>query len=75
MENLLSRITVDPNVNYGKPSIRNTRHMVAGILEYLAGGDTIEDVLSEFLYLEREDIQACITYGTALQKCFSQNDI
>ena len=65
MENLISKITLNPGINHGKPCIRNTRYMVEGILEYLAGGDSIEDVLSEFPDLERDDIRACVAYATA----------
>jgi len=58
-ENLLSRITVDPGICHGKPCIRGLRYPVETILEYLAGGDTIEDLLKEFPDLVREDILAC----------------
>jgi uncharacterized protein (DUF433 family) len=58
-ESLLSRITVDPEICHGKPCIRGLRYPVETILEYLAGGDTIEDLLKEFSDLEREDILAC----------------
>jgi uncharacterized protein (DUF433 family) len=58
-ENLLSRITVDPEICHGKPCIRGLRYPVETILEYLSGGDTIEDLLKEFPNLEREDILAC----------------
>ena len=58
-ENLLSRITVDPEVCHGKPCVRGLRYPVESLLEYLAGGDTIEDLLREFPDLEREDILAC----------------
>jgi uncharacterized protein (DUF433 family) len=68
MENLLSRITLNPEVNHGKPGIRNTRYMVEGILEYLAGGDAIEDILVEFPDLDRDDVLACIAYATASMK-------
>ena len=68
MENLLSRITLIPEINHGKPGIRNTRYMVEGILEYLAGGDAIEDILAEFPDLERHDVLACIAYATASMK-------
>jgi uncharacterized protein (DUF433 family) len=68
MENLLSRITLNPEVNHGKPGIRNTRYMVEGILEYLAGGDAIEDILLEFPDLDRDDVLACIAYATASMK-------
>ena len=68
MDNLLSRISINPEVAHGKPTIRNTRYMVESILEYLSGGDTIEDILSEFNDLQREDILACIAYATASVK-------
>jgi uncharacterized protein (DUF433 family) len=58
-EELLSRITVDPEVCHGKPTVRGLRYPVETILEYLAGGDTIDTLLSEFPDLEREDILAC----------------
>jgi uncharacterized protein (DUF433 family) len=68
MESLLSRISINPEVSHGKPTIRNMRYTVESILEYLAGGDTIEDVLSEFPDLQREDILACLAYATASMK-------
>ena len=58
-ENLLSRITVDPEICHGKPCVRGLRYPVETILEYLAGGDLIEDLLAEFPDLQREDILAC----------------
>ena len=64
MENsLLKRISVNSKVCHGKPTIRNTRHLVEGILEYLAGGDTPEDILNEFPELEKDDILACIAFA------------
>ncbi|MFC0264708.1 DUF433 domain-containing protein [Fontibacter flavus] len=62
MENLLKRITINPDIAHGKPTIRNTRYGVAYILEYLAGGDTVEYLLEEFKDLEKEDIMACLAY-------------
>ena len=61
--NLLSRITLNPEICHGKPTIRNTRYLVETILEYLAGGDSVEDVLEEFNDLEKEDILACFAYA------------
>ena len=58
-ENLLSRITVDPEICHGKPCVRGLRYPVESILEYLAGGNSVEDLLAEFPDLEREDILAC----------------
>ena len=62
-ENLLSRITVDPEICHGKPCVRGLRYPVEAILEYLAGGDSIEDLLAEFPDLEREDILACLEFS------------
>jgi uncharacterized protein (DUF433 family) len=58
-ENLLARITVDPDVCHGKPCVRGLRYPVEFLLEYPAGGDSIEDLLKEFPDLKREDILAC----------------
>ncbi len=65
MKNLLSRITLNPQVSHGKPTIRGTRYLVSAILEYLAGGDSVEDILREFPDLVHEDILACIAYASA----------
>jgi len=61
-ENLLSRITVDPEICHGKPCVRGLRYPVETILEYLAGGDSVEDLLAEFPDLGREDILACLEF-------------
>ncbi|MFN8344867.1 MAG: DUF433 domain-containing protein [Spirosomataceae bacterium] len=70
---LLSRITLNPNVGHGKPTVRNTRYLVEGLLEYLAAGDSIEEVLEEFPDLVKEDLLACIQYALAALKVQSAN--
>lgn len=60
---LLNRITINPEICHGKPTIRDTRHMVEGIIEYMAGGDSIDDILQEFPDLEKEDILACLAFA------------
>ena len=60
---LLRRITIDSNVCHGKPTVRGLRYPVESMLEYLAGGDTVDDILAEFPDLEREDLQACIQFA------------
>ena len=60
---LLSRITLNPNVGHGKPTIRNKRYLVESLLAYLAGGDTIDDLLTTFPDLEREDLLACLQFA------------
>ncbi len=62
-DNLLNRITSNPNICHGKPCIRNLRYPVASILEYLAVGDSKEDLLKEFPDLEEADIRACLAYA------------
>lgn len=51
--NLLGRIVIDPEVCHGEPVIRGLRYTVESILEYLAAGDSFEEVLEEFPVLER----------------------
>jgi len=62
-QDLLARITRDPNICSGKPCIRGHRIWVSLILEWLAGGMSVEAVLRHYPDLEPEDIQACIAYG------------
>jgi uncharacterized protein (DUF433 family) len=65
---LINRITINPEVAHGKPTIRNKRYTVEGLLEYLAGGDSVEDLLKEFPDLEKEDFQACLQYAVMNMK-------
>ena len=64
MEKLLNRITLDPEIVHGKPAIRGTRILVSSILEYLAGGNSIDEILEEFKELTKEDILACLAYAS-----------
>ena len=66
MENLLNRITASPDISFGKPVIRGTRMAVLFLMEHLAAGDTIEEILEEFPFLDKEDILACLQYATQL---------
>ena len=70
---LLDRITIDPLVCHGKPTVRGLRYPVESVLEYLAGGDGFEDVLSEFPDLTREDLLACLQFATLSLKLKSQH--
>lgn len=63
---LLRRIVVDPNICFGKPCIRGHRIWVSLVLSWLASGQSIEEVLSEYPQLTREDILACIAYGAEM---------
>ena len=65
-ENLLRRITVNPKVMVGKPTIRGLRITVEQILKALAGGVNAEELLEDYPELEKEDIQAAILYASEL---------
>jgi uncharacterized protein (DUF433 family) len=59
------RITIIPGVCGGRPTIRGLRVRVVDVLEMLAGGMTGDEILADFPYLEREDIQACLDFAAA----------
>lgn len=63
---LLGRITVNLAIFGGKPIIRGRRLAVEHVLGMLAGGDSVEDLLREYPWLEREDVQACLVYARRL---------
>ncbi len=63
MNELLSRIAVDPQVCFGKPCIRGTRIWVSLLLDFLASGATLEEILENYPQLKREDVLAAIAYG------------
>ena len=56
-------ITIEPGKRGGKPCIRGLRITVYDVLEYLASGMPQEEILREFPYLTREDIQACLAFA------------
>jgi uncharacterized protein (DUF433 family) len=63
---LLNRITLNPKVMKGKPTIRNMRFSVTQMLELLAGGMTSQEILDDYPYIEMEDIQASLTYAALI---------
>jgi uncharacterized protein (DUF433 family) len=71
MDNLLERITIDPQVCNGKPVIRGLRITVKTVLEYLAAGESVENILKAYPLLEEKDILACLQFATsAIDKGF-----
>jgi uncharacterized protein (DUF433 family) len=68
MMNLLERITIDPAICHGKPTIRGLRYPVENILELLSAGMTTEEILADYEDLEREDILAVLNYATRLSQ-------
>lgn len=63
-QQLLERITINPQVMVGKPVIRGTRLTVQYILNLLAHGATTDEILDEYQGLTIEDIQACFLFAT-----------
>lgn len=61
-KNLLSRITIDPNICHGKPCIGGMRYPVEFILELLSSGMTTDEILEDYDDLELDDIQATFLY-------------
>jgi uncharacterized protein (DUF433 family) len=73
-DDLLSRISIDPNICFGKPCIRGHRIWVSLILDLLAGGETIESILEAYIGIEREDILACIAFAAkTIQDLYSED--
>ena len=71
MENNTPRITLNPAVCRGRPTIRNMRFTVAQMLELLAGGMTTAELLEDYTFLEAEDIQACLAYAARMAQAQS----
>jgi uncharacterized protein (DUF433 family)/predicted nuclease of predicted toxin-antitoxin system len=65
---LIERITIDPEICHGKPTIRGLRYTVELILELLSSGMTIEEILADYEDLEREDILAALKFATRLSR-------
>ena len=63
-QNLLDRITLNPKVMVGKPVIKGTRLTVEHVLNLVAHGATLQEILEEYDGLEQEDIQACFLFAS-----------
>jgi uncharacterized protein (DUF433 family) len=68
MQNLLSRITVEETKLNGKPAIRGKRIAVQTVLEFLAAGDSPEEILLQYPSLEEDDIKACLQFAAEIMK-------
>ncbi len=66
MFDLTERITADPDVCQGRACIRGTRVMVSVILDNLAAGLSVEDIVKEYPSITREDVQSAIVYAAKL---------
>ena len=63
-QQLLERITLDPEVMVGKPVVNGTRLTVEYVLNLLAHGATVEEIVEEYEGIVREDILACLLFAT-----------
>lgn len=66
MNALLNRITINPDICHGKPTIRNMRYPVELILDLLSSGMTNAEVLDDYPALESDDIRACLAFASRL---------
>jgi uncharacterized protein (DUF433 family) len=67
-DEILTRISIDPNICFGKPCIRGHRIWVSLILDFLASGESIPEILANYPGLEEADILACIAYGAEMSR-------
>ena len=66
-EQLIDRITIDPDICNGKPVVRGLRITVETILDYLSAGETPEEILRQHPMLEPEDIPACLAFASRIR--------
>jgi len=62
------RIVVDPEIRFGKPTVRGTRITVGDVLSYLASGMTDDEILADFEQLTREDLRACLAFAAERER-------
>jgi uncharacterized protein (DUF433 family) len=67
-EELLDRVTVDPNVCGGRPCVRGTRIDIAIIMDALAEGLTPEEMVDHYPFLKLDDVRAATAYGAELAR-------
>ena len=67
-DDLLKRITINPEICHGKPTVRNMRYTVSLILDLLSAGMTADEIIEDYPVLEKEDIQACLLYASRLSE-------
>ncbi len=68
MSDLLARITLDPAICHGKPTLRGLRYPVEGVLEWLSAGMTTEQILADYPDLEADDVRAALAYAVRLSQ-------
>lgn len=67
------RIVLNPEVRFGKPTVRGTRIAVSDVLSYLAGGMSEDNILADFPQLAREDIRACLAFAADRERSLASS--
>jgi uncharacterized protein (DUF433 family) len=72
---LLNRITINPDICHGKPTIRNKRYPVENMLELMASGMTAEEILADYEDLEKADLDACLLFAARISSVGSITEV
>lgn len=72
---LLKRITINPAICHGKPTIRNKRYPVENLLELMASGMTADEILADYDDLEKADLDACLMFAAKLSTVGSISEV
>ena len=67
-EELLARISIDPNICFGKPCIRGHRIWVSLVLDLLSSGESVKEIIADHPGLVEADVMACIAYGAEMSR-------
>ncbi len=73
--NLLKRITLNPDVCFGKPTVRNSRYSVEMLLDLMSAGMTFDEILEDYPALEKDDLKACLAFAGKLVQVNSINKV
>lgn len=65
-QELIKRITINPNIYFGKPTIRNTRYSVEMVLDLLSAGMATDEIMEDYPAIEADDIKACLAFASKL---------
>ena len=74
-DKLLQRITINPDICHGKPTIRNKRYPVENILELMASGMNSDEILADYDDLEKADLDACLMFAAKLANVGSISEL
>ena len=75
METIIDRITINPDICHGKPTIRNMRYPVEMVLDLLASGMTHQEIIADYPAIEEEDIIACLIFAAQLTRVKTLNKL